>query len=55
MIDPAIAHYRITGKIGKGGMEEVYRIMDTMLEREVAIKVLPKTFAADDARLARFE
>ncbi|MDP8979020.1 MAG: serine/threonine-protein kinase [Acidobacteriota bacterium] len=50
----SIAHYRITAKIGEGGMGEVYRATDTKLNREVAIKVLPEAFANDPDRLARF-
>lgn len=53
-MNDAIKHYRITARLGKGGMGEVYRATDTMLEREVAIKVLPQSFAADSVRLARF-
>ena len=49
-----IAHYRITGELGKGGMGAVYRATDTKLNREVAIKVLAESFAADPDRLARF-
>src|SRR5579862_4765488 len=49
-----IAHYRITGKLGEGGMGAVYRATDTKLGREVAIKVLPEAFAADPDRMARF-
>jgi Tol biopolymer transport system component/predicted Ser/Thr protein kinase len=54
MIGETIAHYRITAKIGEGGMGEVYRATDTKLHREVAIKVLPQSFAQDSARMARF-
>src|SRR6516165_2761522 len=50
----SIAHYRITAKLGEGGMGAVYRATDTELNREVAIKVLPDAFAADPDRLARF-
>jgi Tol biopolymer transport system component len=46
--------YEITVPIGKGGMGEVYRARDTTLDRDVAIKVLPESFAQDADRLARF-
>ena len=49
-----IAHYRISGKLGEGGMGTVYRATDTKLGREVAIKVLPASFAEDADRIARF-
>src|ERR1700687_1550 len=55
MTSQVIAHYRITAKLGEGGMGEVYRAIDTKLGREVAIKILPEAFAEDTERLARFE
>ena len=55
MLGTTIAHYKITSKLGQGSMGEVYRATDTKLEREVAIKVLPKSFAQDKERLARFD
>lgn len=54
MAEALIAHYRISSKIGEGGMGAVYRATDTKLNREVAIKVLPDAFARDPERLARF-
>jgi serine/threonine protein kinase len=51
----SIAHYRITGKLGEGGMGVVYRAIDTKLGRDVAIKVLPAIFADDTGRMARFQ
>jgi len=55
MIGTSLSHYRITEKLGQGGMGEVYRAEDTNLNRQVAIKVLPDIFAGDPERLARFE
>ena len=55
MIGQTIGSYRITAKLGAGGMGEVYRARDTKLDRDVAIKMLPAAFAQDPERLARFE
>src|SRR5262245_962331 len=54
MIGQNIAHYRITAKLGEGGMGQVYRATDTKLNRDVAIKILPTAFADDADRMARF-
>jgi serine/threonine-protein kinase len=47
--------YEVGVQIGVGGMGEVYRARDTALNRAVAIKVLPESFASDPDRLARFQ
>src|SRR5712692_3654401 len=47
--------YEILAPLGAGGMGEVYRARDKKLDRDVAIKVLPESVAADSDRLARFE
>ena len=47
--------YEIADEIGAGGMGLVYRATDTTLEREVAIKVLPESMAADAERISRFD
>jgi len=55
VIGTTLAHYRITGELGAGGMGEVWRAEDTKLGRDVALKVLPEEFAKDPDRMARFE
>jgi serine/threonine-protein kinase len=47
--------YEITAPLGAGGMGEVYRARDPKLNRNVALKILPASFAADPDRLARFK
>lgn len=50
-----IGPYEIQSPLGAGGMGEVYRARDTRLDRSVAVKVLPASFASDPDRLRRFE
>src|SRR5262252_546321 len=47
--------YEILAPLGAGGMGEVYRARDTRLDRNVAIKILPKEMSADPVRKQRFE
>src|SRR2546428_7244109 len=58
MSNPAhnrLGPYDLNAPLGTGGMGEVFRARDTRLNRDVAVKVLPKDFVADTDRLRRFE
>jgi serine/threonine protein kinase/Tol biopolymer transport system component len=50
-----IGPYEIAAQLGEGGMGVVFRGRDSRLQRDVALKLLPETFASDADRLARFE
>ena len=50
-----IGPYEVVAPLGAGGMGQVYRARDTQLGRDVAIKALPDSMAADPERVARFQ
>src|SRR5439155_19841049 len=54
LVGQRLGSYQVACLLGKGGMGEVYRAHDTKLQRDVAIKVVPKAFADDPDRLGRF-
>jgi len=50
-----LGHFEVVSLLGQGGMGEVYRVRDTKLKRDVALKVLPAKFLRDPERMARFQ
>jgi Tol biopolymer transport system component len=55
MAEGAIGPYQILGQLGAGGMGEVYKALDTRVGRQIALKVLPESWAQDVERRRRFE
>jgi len=55
MIGRVLSHYEVLARIGAGGMGEVYLAKDRRIGREVALKVLPESFAKDTERLRRLQ
>jgi serine/threonine protein kinase/tetratricopeptide (TPR) repeat protein len=55
LLDRCLGHYRVLGRLGKGGMGEVYEAEDQRLHRRVALKVLRPDLTADPRHLERFQ
>ncbi len=55
LVDQTIGHYKISKRIGTGGMGEVYLATDMTAGRKAALKLLPERFTSDAERLKRFQ
>jgi serine/threonine protein kinase len=55
IIGQRLGSFEVLSLLGRGGQGEVYRVRDTQLQRDVALKLLPDALASDPERLARFQ
>src|SRR5438477_13010032 len=55
LLGQRLGSYQLLSLLGTGGMGEVYRARDAKLQRDIAIKVVPKAFVDDPDRIARFQ
>src|SRR6478736_1394972 len=55
LVGRTIGHYKISKRIGTGGMGEVYLATDVTAGRQAALKLLPRRFTSDAERLKRFQ